>query len=439
MDIFPVTDGHTLIIPKAHCDDIFGADSSDLRAVMDRSREVAHAIGRVLAPDGLGVFQLNGAAAGQTVFHYHMHLIPRNHGAGDADPQPHARRPDADGRDREAARRRARFRLGPARQHLDGDPVQHRGARERVERELVGEDVAVRARALRGDREPRAGLVVAPAVRQAHDAGRDPVGDLDRRLDAADARRDARERARARGRARRRRRGGAGACSARGPSRASAGCASTSCSSARGGARRAGGPARAGRATRRGGRGRRPAALARARSSRSACAAAPGCAARAGRGRCRAACAASRSSVSPSGFAPKWSPYGPERSARSTRRSGPRALVERGEDLVGVATFDRRARRAHRGLHLEPDHERVERVDVGLRALAEQHAEQAQQHLPLLGRARAAARTPAANSAPSCAPRAAGTRRRSATARAARARAGSRRRGASSRSGRCRR
>ena len=82
MDIFPVADAHTLIIPKTHCDDLFGADPDDLRAVIDRSRELAHAIGRVLAPDGLGVFQLNGAAAGQTVFHYHMHLIPRNHGAG---------------------------------------------------------------------------------------------------------------------------------------------------------------------------------------------------------------------------------------------------------------------------------------------------------------------------------------------------------------------
>ena len=81
MDIFPVADGHTLIIPKAHCDDIFGADPDDLRAVIDCSREIAHAIGSVLAPDGLGIFQLNGAAAGQTVFHYHMHLIPRNHGA----------------------------------------------------------------------------------------------------------------------------------------------------------------------------------------------------------------------------------------------------------------------------------------------------------------------------------------------------------------------
>ena len=82
MDIFPVADGHTLIIPKAHCDDLFGADAEDLRAVIERSRVVAHAISRALAPDGLGVYQLNGAAAGQTVFHYHMHLIPRNHGAG---------------------------------------------------------------------------------------------------------------------------------------------------------------------------------------------------------------------------------------------------------------------------------------------------------------------------------------------------------------------
>jgi histidine triad (HIT) family protein len=81
MDIFPVADGHTLIVPKAHCDDLFDADPADLRAVMDRSHALAQAIDRVLAPDGLGVFQLNRAAAGQTVFHYHMHLIPRTNGA----------------------------------------------------------------------------------------------------------------------------------------------------------------------------------------------------------------------------------------------------------------------------------------------------------------------------------------------------------------------
>jgi histidine triad (HIT) family protein len=104
MDIFPVSDGHTLIIPKAHCDDLFGAEADDLRAVIDRSREVAHAIARTLAPDGLGVYQLNGAAAGQTVFHYHMHLIPRNHGTT---LQIHSRTPGDPGRLAEVASRLA--------------------------------------------------------------------------------------------------------------------------------------------------------------------------------------------------------------------------------------------------------------------------------------------------------------------------------------------
>jgi histidine triad (HIT) family protein len=81
MDIMPVSEGHTLVIPKAHCDDLFDADPEDLRAVMGVSHRVAHAIGQALRPDGLGVYQLNGSAAGQTVFHYHMHLVPRRHGA----------------------------------------------------------------------------------------------------------------------------------------------------------------------------------------------------------------------------------------------------------------------------------------------------------------------------------------------------------------------
>lgn len=80
MDLFPVADGHTLIIPKAHFPDLFSSDPADLRAVIERSRQVAHALRTVLAPDGIGVYQLNGAAAGQTVFHYHMHLVPRMKG-----------------------------------------------------------------------------------------------------------------------------------------------------------------------------------------------------------------------------------------------------------------------------------------------------------------------------------------------------------------------
>jgi len=80
MDIFPVADGHTLIVPKAHCTNLLDAEASDLEAVIALSQRVAHAIREVIAPDGIGVFQLNGAAAGQSVFHYHMHLIPRLQG-----------------------------------------------------------------------------------------------------------------------------------------------------------------------------------------------------------------------------------------------------------------------------------------------------------------------------------------------------------------------
>ena len=81
LDLFPVAEGHSLIIPKRHATDLFEMDSETLAAVSAASLRVAAAIRATLAPDGLGVFQLNGAAAGQTVFHYHMHLLPRNAGA----------------------------------------------------------------------------------------------------------------------------------------------------------------------------------------------------------------------------------------------------------------------------------------------------------------------------------------------------------------------
>jgi histidine triad (HIT) family protein len=93
MDLFPVADGHVLIIPRAHCHNLLDAELDDLRAVAARARSVARAIRSVLAPDGIGSFQLNGAAAGQTVFHYHQHLIPRRsgdelriHGRGQGEP-----------------------------------------------------------------------------------------------------------------------------------------------------------------------------------------------------------------------------------------------------------------------------------------------------------------------------------------------------------------
>lgn len=80
LDIFPVSPGHTLVITKDHFANVFEATPDALAAVMNRAHATAQAIRRALKPDGLAVVQLNGAAAGQTVFHYHMHLIPRREG-----------------------------------------------------------------------------------------------------------------------------------------------------------------------------------------------------------------------------------------------------------------------------------------------------------------------------------------------------------------------
>ena len=100
LDIFPVTDGHTLVITKEHAANFFAASLAALQAVMATAKRVAHAIDSVLHPDGLMVFQLNGAAAGQSVFHYHLHLMPRAHGEPLA---LHARRPGDPNRLRELA------------------------------------------------------------------------------------------------------------------------------------------------------------------------------------------------------------------------------------------------------------------------------------------------------------------------------------------------
>jgi histidine triad (HIT) family protein len=77
MDVFPVTAGHVLIISKEHFNDIFEARAEVLAKVASNSVAIAAAIKEEVDLDGLGVHQLNRAAAGQTVFHYHMHLIPR--------------------------------------------------------------------------------------------------------------------------------------------------------------------------------------------------------------------------------------------------------------------------------------------------------------------------------------------------------------------------
>ena len=80
MDVSPLEDGHVLVIPKPHWENLFETPPSALAAVMNTARRVAHAIRATIAPPGLGVYQVNGRAAGQTVFHYHVHLVPRYRG-----------------------------------------------------------------------------------------------------------------------------------------------------------------------------------------------------------------------------------------------------------------------------------------------------------------------------------------------------------------------
>jgi histidine triad (HIT) family protein len=82
LDLFPVADGHALVVPKLHYENLFESDETTLPAVHLLVRRVARALRKALAPDGLMITQLNGVAAGQTVFHYHAHLIPRQQGSG---------------------------------------------------------------------------------------------------------------------------------------------------------------------------------------------------------------------------------------------------------------------------------------------------------------------------------------------------------------------
>jgi histidine triad (HIT) family protein len=77
MDIAPATRGHTLVICKAEHADLFSIPPETLAAVHATVQRVALAIRAALAPDGLNIVQNNGGAAGQSVFHYHVHLIPR--------------------------------------------------------------------------------------------------------------------------------------------------------------------------------------------------------------------------------------------------------------------------------------------------------------------------------------------------------------------------
>ena len=77
MDIMPLTKGHTLLIPKTHCKDLFEMPEDVARNLYAAAPKVANAIKKAFQPAGMNTVNNNGATAGQTVFHYHLHLIPR--------------------------------------------------------------------------------------------------------------------------------------------------------------------------------------------------------------------------------------------------------------------------------------------------------------------------------------------------------------------------
>ena len=82
MDMRQPNRGHVLVVPKTHVRDILTLDDATGAAIMSTVARVARAVQAALAPDGMNIFQSNGEAAGQEVFHLHMHVLPRRAGDG---------------------------------------------------------------------------------------------------------------------------------------------------------------------------------------------------------------------------------------------------------------------------------------------------------------------------------------------------------------------
>ena len=78
MDVFPQSRGHTLVVPKqSSARNLLEEDPERLAALAKGVQRVARAVREALKPDGITINQFNGSAAGQTVFHLHVHIIPR--------------------------------------------------------------------------------------------------------------------------------------------------------------------------------------------------------------------------------------------------------------------------------------------------------------------------------------------------------------------------
>lgn len=77
LDVNPAARGHVIILPKNHAANIFELPDEDASKVMVVAKKIATAIKKAYKCDGVNILQNNGEAAGQTVFHLHVHVIPR--------------------------------------------------------------------------------------------------------------------------------------------------------------------------------------------------------------------------------------------------------------------------------------------------------------------------------------------------------------------------
>lgn len=82
LDVSPANKGHALIITKDHYDNIFQLDAETAAKIFSFATVAAKAIKEETGCEGMNVLQNNGAVAGQTVNHFHLHLVPRNTGDG---------------------------------------------------------------------------------------------------------------------------------------------------------------------------------------------------------------------------------------------------------------------------------------------------------------------------------------------------------------------
>jgi len=80
MDINPASEGHALVVPKEHAEDIHAVSREALAAAAVTAQRVAGAVVRTLNPDGLNLVQCNGRAAAQSIWHFHIHVLPRSEG-----------------------------------------------------------------------------------------------------------------------------------------------------------------------------------------------------------------------------------------------------------------------------------------------------------------------------------------------------------------------